>query len=85
MTECTHKDQINEDVKAQADGCKTCLAEGGEWVSVRKCMTCGYTGCCDSSEGKHARKHFEETNHPIIEPLTPGENWRWCYIDNDYV
>ncbi len=85
MAECTHKNQINENIESQADGCKTCLAEGGSWVAVRKCMTCGYTGCCDSSAGQHARKHFEETKHPIIDANTPGDNWRWCYIDNDYI
>ena len=85
MAECTHKDQMKEDIKPQADGCKTCLETGDSWVAVRKCMTCGYTGCCDSSKNKHARKHFEETKHPIIDSNTPGADWKWCYIDNDYI
>jgi hypothetical protein len=38
-------------------------------------------GCCDSSPNRHATKHFHKTRHPIIQSLEPGENWRWCYID----
>ena len=33
-------------------------------VALRMCLTCGHVGCCDSSIGKHATKHFEETGHP---------------------
>jgi CPA1 family monovalent cation:H+ antiporter len=50
-------------------------------VHLRLCLTCGKVGCCDSSPGKHARRHFEETRHPVIRSLEPGESWRWCYID----
>jgi hypothetical protein len=38
-------------------------------------------GCCDSSKNKHATKHFRATSHPIIQSFQPGENWRWCYVD----
>lgn len=85
MIHCSHKDQINEGVTPQAEGCVGCLKTGDNWVQVRKCMTCGYTGCCDSSKNRHARKHFEESNHPIIDSNTPGAEWQWCYIDNDYI
>jgi hypothetical protein len=20
-------------------------------------------------------------NHPIMQSVEPGENWRWCYVD----
>jgi len=30
------------------------------------CFKFGHIGCCDSSRGMHARKHFENTNHPIM-------------------
>ena len=30
---------------------------------------------------KTPRRTFISTRHPIIESLEPGENWRWCYID----
>jgi uncharacterized UBP type Zn finger protein len=68
-----------------ADGREECLLTGQRWVALRKCLTCGHVGCCDSSPGKHARAHFRATGHPLIEPLGGGENWTWCYIDDEYV
>ena len=62
-------------------GCEECLAEGGDWVHLRLCMDCGHVGCCDSSVGKHATKHYEDTGHPVIRSFEPGEAWRWCFID----
>jgi len=35
--------------------------------------------------GKHTTKHFEETGHPIIQSFEPGEGWKYCYIDDEYV
>jgi hypothetical protein len=50
-------------------------------VHLRLCLTCGQVGCCDDSKNKHATAHFLATGHPVIESLEPGENWRWCYVD----
>ena len=61
--------------------CKDCLREGTRWVHLRMCLTCGNVGCCDSSEGRHAERHFEQTGHPTMRSIEPGESWRWCYID----
>jgi len=38
-------------------------------------------GCCDSSKNKHATKHYHATQHPIVQSIEPGEDWRWCYVD----
>ena len=62
-------------------GCEECLAEGHDWVHLRLCMDCGHVGCCDSSPGKHATKHYQDTDHPVIRSFEPGEAWRWCFID----
>ena len=78
--ECTHLDQIRK-VKPSAKGCEDCLKIGGTWVHLRMCMECGHVGCCDSSENKHATKHFHKTKHPIMRSIEPGESWGWCYID----
>ena len=24
---------------------------------------------------------FHRTKHPIIQSLEPGEDWKWCYVD----
>jgi uncharacterized UBP type Zn finger protein len=45
------------------------------------CLTCGHVGCCDSSPHRHASEHFQQTGHPLMRSVEPGENWRWCYID----
>jgi CPA1 family monovalent cation:H+ antiporter len=63
------------------DACGDCLAEGLQWVHLRLCMTCGHVGCCDSSTGQHANRHFHTSEHPVIRSLEPGEAWRWCFED----
>ena len=62
-------------------GCEECLEEGGDWVHLRMCMDCGHVGCCDSSVGKHATKHYRDSGHPVVRSFEPGEAWRWCFID----
>jgi uncharacterized UBP type Zn finger protein len=77
---CSHLDRIKS-VSPHASGCEECLRRGMRWVHLRLCLTCGHVGCCDSSPGKHATQHFHETGHPIVQSFEPGENWRWCYVD----
>ncbi len=77
---CTHLDQI-KDVHAQTRGCEECLKTGGRWVHLRMCLSCGHVGCCDSSQGKHATKHFHQTGHAIMRSVERGESWGWCYVD----
>lgn len=61
--------------------CLRCEEDGTASVHLRKCMECGYVGCCDSSVGLHSTRHFEETGHPVMESFETGEAWRWCYVD----
>ena len=79
--ECSHLDQIQNVTPGTPDGCEECLAMGDRWVHLRICLTCGHVGCCNSSRNKHATKHFEATEHPLIQSFQPGENWLWCYPD----
>ena len=79
---CTHENTIkiaHPHVKEHV--CPECVALGDTWVHLRMCLECGHVGCCDSSKNKHATKHFEASQHPIVQSLEPGEDWRWCYID----
>jgi uncharacterized UBP type Zn finger protein len=62
-----------------------CLTSGGSWVQLRMCLTCGQVGCSDDSDNRHAMRHYEETDHPIITSLEGGATWRWCYVDECYV
>jgi uncharacterized UBP type Zn finger protein len=80
---CTHTDQVRR-TSPHTNGCEECLRTGQHWVSLRLCQSCGHVGCCDSSPGKHARQHFQQTQHPIVRPL-PNLEWAWCYLDNDYL
>ena len=66
-------------------GCKQCLAQADTWVHLRVCLTCGQVGCCDSSKNRHATKHFQATGHGVMQSFQPGEDWRWCYIDERQV
>jgi len=49
------------------------------------CLVCGHVGCCDSSKGRHATRHFEQTGHPIMKSIEPGADWSWCYVDKAYI
>ena len=73
-------DTVRLQCPVQSEALK-CLKLGDRWAHLRLCMTCGHVGCCDSSKNKHATKHFHSTGHPIIKSLEPGEDWRWCYVD----
>jgi uncharacterized UBP type Zn finger protein len=80
--QCEHIDQIREDVTPTAQGCEECLRMGAAWVHLRECLTCGHVGCCDASPNRHATQHFHASGHPIVRSFEPGEDWRWCYVDN---
>jgi len=79
-----HESAIRK-VTPSARGCEDCLRTGGQWVHLRLCLSCGHVGCCDSSPSRHARRHFEHSGHPIIQSFEPGEDWRWCFVDEAMV
>jgi uncharacterized UBP type Zn finger protein len=83
MQACTHLSQIHE-VAPSAKGCEDCLKTGDDWVHLRLCLSCGHVGCCDSSQNKHATKHFQLTAHPIIKSHEEGEEWGYCYPDDAF-
>jgi len=80
--ECTHLDLIEPGAEPGAAGCQECLATGGRWLHLRRCAVCGHVGCCDSSPNRHARKHWEQTGHPIVQSFEPGEDWFYCFEDD---
>ena len=83
MSECEHMRACPvPEPEAGTEGCEECLKIGQEWVHLRKCAVCGHVGCCDQSIGKHATKHAHETEHPVIRSQEPGEDWRYCYVDD---
>ena len=80
--DCEHLRAVQKPVEPNTPGeCATCLAEGLVWVHLRMCVGCGNIGCCDSSPGRHASAHHRETGHPVMRSAEPGEDWRWCFVD----
>jgi uncharacterized UBP type Zn finger protein len=88
VTTCTHTDAIDLDIAPDppvgSDGrraCGDCLEGGTRWVHLRRCLSCGRVGCCDSSPMKHATAHSRSDGHPVVQSFEPGEDWLWCYVD----
>ena len=80
---CEHIKKAKKNVKPKTpNGCEECLEMGDTWVHLRLCLTCGHVGCCDSSKNTHATKHYHTTKHPVMKSFEPGENWKYCYIDD---
>ena len=82
MATCTHLDSITiTQLPESVEGCEDCLRDGGVWMHLRICLTCGHVGCCDDSPSKHASAHARESEHHLIRSLEPGEDWVWCFAD----
>ena len=82
MAACDHLDHVLlTELPERSPGCEECLAIGSGWVHLRICLECGHVGCCDDSPNRHASGHHEDTGHPIIRSLEPGERWSWCFED----
>ncbi len=81
MTEVCEHLQTTDNAPPRTQGCEECLQSGDTWVHLRRCLHCGHVGCCDSSKNKHATKHYYRSKHPVIQSFQPGENWKWCYVD----
>jgi uncharacterized UBP type Zn finger protein len=77
---CSHLGEIG-DPAPRTTGCEECLATGGKWVHLRRCLSCGHVGCCEQSQGRHAFHHFEDTGHAVMQSHEPDETWRWCWVD----
>lgn len=71
--------------QSRPKGCEECMLEGSSWIKLRRCLTCGHIGCCDSSPKKHATGHYESTKHPVMQSAEPGEDWKWCYVHKEYI
>jgi uncharacterized UBP type Zn finger protein len=81
MTQTCSHIKSAKDSQAKSKGCEECLKMGDTWVHLRLCLSCGHVGCCDSSKNKHATKHYHSSKHPVIRSFEPGEDWRYCYVD----
>ena len=78
---CEHLAAAGRPSGPRPEECRDCVEEGLQWVHLRQCTTCGHVGCCDSSPGRHAERHFDRLAHPVMKSVEPGEDWRWCFVD----
>ena len=70
---CEHLDTRPADIAADgSDVCEDCVREGTRTVHLRICLTCGNVGCCDSSVGRHAERHFRTRRPPGDAQLRAG-------------
>ena len=78
---CEHLDGLAP-AAPQSGGCRDCQAHAESWTSLLVCLTCGWVACGNDSPGRHAKAHYEETDHPIAAAADPGpgRRWRWCYV-----
>lgn len=83
--QCMHLDHVHPVDPHTPKGCEECLASGSRWVHLRLCLECGHVGCCDDSPNRHATKHFEDTQHPVMRSFEPGEDWGWCFVEELFI
>jgi hypothetical protein len=75
---------IDTTVLPSGTGCTECLAAGGWWLHLRRCVTCGNIGCCDTSPSQHASRHAASTGHQLIRSFEPGEDWFWDFTTEQF-
>jgi uncharacterized UBP type Zn finger protein len=76
---CEHLDGLAP-VKPQSADCPDCRSRPGRPAGLVVCLTCGWVACSDDSPNRHARAHYEETDHPVAARFAPGSARRWCYV-----
>ncbi len=81
---CIHILQLEALLHPKKYECEVCVKEGGRWLHLRTCQTCGGTFCCDDSPSRHMTAHYQDTGHPVVISAEPGEQWIWCYKDESF-
>lgn len=82
---CEHLSDWKTLLQPKEHVCEECIQSGDEWLHLRTCQTCGVTLCCDSSPNQHASKHARHSKHPVAISAEPGEQWAWCYVDEQII
>ena len=76
---CEHLLAITDIREPRRRVCEECIKTLDRWVHLRTCQQCGTTLCCDSSPNRHASKHAQASQHPVIASAESGERWLYCY------
>ncbi|HJU34066.1 MAG TPA: UBP-type zinc finger domain-containing protein [Nitrososphaera sp.] len=80
---CIHLAQAPENTPTTLSEWQERRIEGASWLALPLRGSCGHVGCCDSSPGKHATRHFMETDHLVMMAL-PDKAQRWYHIHKAY-
>lgn len=80
VPQCEHLDGL-ESVTPGSERCQICGLRG----TLLVCLTCGWVACSDDCPDRHARAHYEETDHPVARGLGPEAGRRWCYVHERFV
>jgi len=75
---CGHLDGLAP-VTPRSDECPACRPRASRRAALVVCLTCGWVACSDDSPDRHAKAHYEETDHPLARRLEPGSR-PWCYV-----
>ena len=81
---CQHLDGLTP-VRPLSDDCRDCPDRPDPPPGLVMCLTCGWVACSDDSPNRHAKAHYEETDHPVAAGPQPGTNRRWCYVHQRHV
>ena len=74
---CIHLAQANDvNISPVTRECEECKKGETSWIALRVCLSCGHVGCCDSSPGRHATRHFFDTDHHRAMVTLPNKAWR---------
>ena len=80
-----HIDQIVDiDRRARAAARNACAA-GDSWVHLRRLPVLRSRRLLRFIEEPPCNGALLGEPHPIVRSLEPGEDWRWCYIDETVV
>ena len=67
-------------IKSNKKKCEVC----SDNEHLRICTSCGFVGCCESSNA-HDTEHFKKTGHPIIKTIHTDYDFVWCYRCKAYL
>lgn len=78
--DCPHLAELRREVQSDKTACEECGLPG----PLRRCLSCGYVGCCESF-GAHDTEHARQSGHALIRPHRCDYDWMWCYGCGAYI
>jgi hypothetical protein len=67
------------------DGCQECLVLGAAWGAPAPVPDLRARGLLRLFAAPARPGPRLRGRHPIVQSFEPGEDWRWCYVDETFV